>query len=139
MPDELERGQFEEIKQKLDPGSSPAASHSSLPAVPTRPRPAGMSANPDPDLPGQSASSTDPDPTGQTSKPWDFLKRISHHGHSGWLITTLVFILVVAMSLSFGFVKGWLDPRITLTASIVFLVLLFAAMLVAHWPSRHSS
>ncbi len=71
-------------------------------------------------------------------RPWDFLKRISRSGHSAWLVTTLVFILVVAMSLSFGFVKGWLDPTSTLIASVVFLVLLLAAMLVAHWPSHNA-
>jgi hypothetical protein len=42
------------------------------------------------------------------------------------------------MSLSFAFVKGWLDPKSTLTVSIIFLVLLFVAMLVAHWPSHNS-
>jgi hypothetical protein len=74
----------------------------------------------------------------QPPRPWDFLKRISRTGHSVWLVTTLIFILMVAMSLSFAFVKGWLDPKSTLTVSIIFLVLLFAAMLVAHWPSRNA-
>lgn len=56
--------------------------------------------------------------------------------HRGWLFTTLVFILVVTMSLSFGFAKGWIDVKITLGASLVFLGILLTALVIAHWPYR---
>src|SRR4051812_43434734 len=43
------------------------------------------------------------------SQPWNFVKRLNQTGHNGWLVTTLVLIMVVTMSLSFGFVRGWVD------------------------------
>lgn len=133
MSEQMERNQLEI--------PNPAHNHTSNPAVPTynivvvsnRSWLAGMNGQPGQTLPGNSTLT----PSNEPARPWGFLKGITGNDHSGWLITTLVLILVVTLSLSFGFVKGWLDAKVTLTTSVIFLVLLFGAMLVAHWPSRN--
>jgi hypothetical protein len=143
MSNKWEQGQLKITGPAFDSTSNSTASRYNLPAVHSRPLITGITVKSDP---GSAVSGNNPPtPTSkvlpapeQPPKPWDFLKRISRTGHSVWLVSTLVFILMVAMSLSFAFVKGWLDPKSTLTVSIIFLVLLFATMLVAHWPSRNS-
>lgn len=133
MSNTVERGQLQIAR---DHTSNPVATVNA-PAVADRP---GST------LPASSPSPTPEPPDRPKSKlqgwlqiqPWNFLKRLNQTGHNGWLVTILVVILVVAMSLSFGFVRGWLDAKSTLTASAAFFVLLLVAMVIAHWPSRSS-
>lgn len=128
MSDEMERGQTEKANQTRDYTRNSATSRYNVPVVSSR------------SLIVEMPPQRIPKPTGTThqpARPWDFLKRLSRSDHSGWLITTLVFILVVTMTLSFGFAKGWIDAQITLGASMIFFVVLVGAMLIAHWPSRN--
>ena len=125
MSDPMERGQLEiATPARRHTSNSAVSTYNSLAAA-NRPWPGSA-------MPENST----PPPPDPPSRPWDVLKRLNRTGHNGWLVTTLVMILVVTMSLSFGFAKGWLDAKTTLTASVVFLVLLFGAMLIAHWPFR---
>ncbi len=125
MSDKMERGQVEKTS---DHARDHATARYSVPVVSSRSLVAGMHAH----------HGTKPvASTHQRARPWDFLKRLSRSDHSGWLITTLVFILVVTMTLSFGFAKGWIDAKVALGASAVFLVVLLATMVIAHWPSRN--
>lgn len=124
MSDEMERGQIE----KANHTRNPAAARYNVPVVSSRSLVVGMRAQPVP----KPVTTTH-----QPARPWDFLKRLGRSDHSGWLITTLVFILVVTMTLSFGFAKGWIDAKIALNASIVFFVVLLGTMLIAHWPSHN--
>jgi hypothetical protein len=143
MSNKGEQGQLKITGQAFDSTSNSAAPRYNLSAVHSRPLITGITVKSDPGLavsgnnPATPTREVPPAPE-EPPRPWDFLKRISRTGHSGWLVTTLIFILIVAMSLSFAFVKGWLDPKSTLIVSIIFLVLLFAAMLIAHWPSRNA-
>lgn len=133
MSNTVERGQLQIAR---DHTSNPVATMD-VPAVADRLE-SGLSAN----SPSTTANPPERPRNGLQvwlqSQPWNFVKRLNQTGHNGWLVTTLVLIMVVAMSLSFGFVRGWLDAKSTLTASVVFLVLLLVAMVIAHWPSRTS-
>ena len=133
MSDEMERGRFEIANQTLDHTSNPAAPTYKFRVVSNRSLLAGMVSQPGQTLPRNTSLT----PSNEPSQSADFLKRITRNGHSGWLIATLGVILVITMSLSFGFTRGWLDANTTLTASVVSLVLLFGVMLVAHWPSSN--
>jgi ribose/xylose/arabinose/galactoside ABC-type transport system permease subunit len=136
----MERGPFDISGQALDHTSNSAAVRYNNSVVSTRSLLASMSGKPNPNFanmpPLVLTKTTSPEPEEQPVRRWGFITRMNRNGHNAWLISTLVFILVVAMSLSFGFVKGWVDAKTTLTASVVFLALLFVAMLIAHWPSR---
>src|SRR5689334_1946082 len=98
MSNTVERGQLQIAR---DHTSNPVATLD-VPALADRP---GST------LPAGSPSPT-PDPPQNRlqgwfqSQPWNFIKRLNQTGHNGWLVTILVTILVVAMSLSFGFVRG---------------------------------
>ncbi|MBN9388256.1 MAG: hypothetical protein J0I20_09415 [Chloroflexi bacterium] len=129
MSDEMERGQIEKAPQTSDHTRNSATVRYKPPVVSSRTLLAEMHAQPPAPKPVASVHQ-------QPARPWDFLKRLSLNTHSGWLITTLVLILVITMTLSFGFTKGWFDAKITLGASVVFFVVLVGAMVIAHWPYR---
>ena len=129
MSDEMERGQIEKANLTSDQIRNLATVRYNRPVVSSRSLLAEMPAQPPAPQPAAAAH--------QAARPWDFLKRLSRSDHSGWLITALVLILVVTMTLSFGFAKGWIDAQTTLCASVVFFVLLVGTMVIAHWPYRN--
>lgn len=129
MSDEMERGEIERANQASDHIRNPATARYNHSVVSSRSLLVEMPAQPPVHKPVATVH--------QPGRPWDFLKRLSRSDHSGWLITTFISILVITMTLSFGFAKGWFDTKITLSASVVFFVLLAIAMLIAHWPFRN--
>ena len=128
MSDEMERGQLEKTHQASDHTRNPATARYNVPVVSSRFLLTGIHSQP-----GAKPVAT----THQPARPWDFLKSLSRSDHSGWLFTTLIAILVVTMTLSFSFAKGWIDAKTTLGASIIFFVVLLGVMIIAHWPSHN--
>ena len=123
MSDERERGP---IERTSDHTRNSATAPYNAPVVSSRSLVAGMRAQ----------HAARPVVTShQPARPWDFLKHLSRSDHSGWLITTLVFIMVITMTLSFSFAKGWIDVKIALGASVIFFVVLLVTLVIAHWPS----
>src|SRR4051794_40631988 len=104
MSDEMERGQVEKTS---DHTRNAAAARYGAQVVSSRSLVVGMR--------GQHAAKP-VSATHQPARPRDFIKRLSRSDHSGWLTTTLVFILLVTMTLSFGFAKGWIDAKLALGA-----------------------